>query len=150
VLRTDGAQAPLMRAYFADMSKSPRVVFIMQRIAEDDWQIVAERCVSSHGTIHASCKLRRGIASPGFLQNLVDERPAELSCRGVKGQRCRRQSWSVLEIARDAVRIEVGLDPQRFDGSRYATLWRSPLMNIGTRRHAVSLVGVLRLKLLVR
>jgi hypothetical protein len=44
-----------MRAYFADMSKSPRVVFIMQRIAEDDWQIVS---VSSHGTIHASCKLR--------------------------------------------------------------------------------------------
>jgi hypothetical protein len=32
----------------------------------------------------------------------------------------------------------------------FASLWRSPLMNIGTRRHAVSLVGVLRLKLLVR
>jgi hypothetical protein len=34
--------SPLPRAYFAGMSKSPRVVFKMQRIAEDNWQILAE------------------------------------------------------------------------------------------------------------
>ena len=28
--------------YFTDMGKSPRVTFKMLRIAEDDWQIVAE------------------------------------------------------------------------------------------------------------
>ena len=31
------------RAHTGVMSKSPRVTFKMQRIAEDDWQIVAER-----------------------------------------------------------------------------------------------------------